>query len=257
MTVQAYPLSSFRSPSLSSAALPYTRTEGGALMNILLISTQPARLRGMIADLDAGGFHTELADEGRGKRRARAGRHQAIVLDADSADDRKLDWLAQWRRAGVAARVLVLLVDSVPAHERVQCLERGADDYLLKPFDGDELRARLLALVQRTRKSESLAYTVHDLEIEPALHTVIRNGRRIKLTRREFDLLNFLIEHRGQIVKRNAILEHLYGHLEEERRSNVVDVYVSYLRRKIDADSDRPLIRTHWGQGYEFAKEEA
>ena len=119
------------------------------------------------------------------------------------------------------------------------------------------LQARLRALTRTPPAPESSVKKVHDMEIDVGLYTVSRGGRQVQLTVREFELLQFLIQHQGKIVKRTFILESLYPHLSDDRRSNVIDVYVSYLRKKIDNNPDRPLIVTHWGKGYEFLRDKS
>jgi DNA-binding response OmpR family regulator len=131
----------------------------------------------------------------------------------------------------------------------VRGLDLGADDYLTKPFQLEELMARLRALVRRSHQSKDPILRVFDLEIDTAARTVRRGGQNIHLTPREFALLQFLAFHRGKVVTRTMIWEHLYDEYDENT-SNVVDVYIRYLRTKIDKGFDPPLIMTRWGEGY-------
>jgi DNA-binding response OmpR family regulator len=136
----------------------------------------------------------------------------------------------------------------------VKGLDSGADDYLTKPFNFDELLARLRALVRRGHQVKDPVLRIHDLEIDTAAHTVKRKGQDIHLTPREYALLEFLAFHRGEVVSRSMIWEHLYNE-EDENTSNVVDVYIRYLRNKIDKGFEPPLILTKWGEGYHLRGE--
>ncbi len=224
-------------------------------MKILLISDESSVLEELPGELSECGFAVDTADEATGDSIARAGSYGAVVLDLESAEDDKLAWVTKWRRRGLKSKVLVLLDDSICAEDRVRCVRLGADDFLMKPFTNDDLKARLWTLMRKQKKKEPAIERIHDLELDASQWSVRRRGQEIQLTQREFSLLQFLIQHQGKIVTRTMILEHLYHHLDPERRSNVVDVYVSYLRKKIDIDPDYPLIVTHWGKGYEFLRD--
>jgi DNA-binding response OmpR family regulator len=133
--------------------------------------------------------------------------------------------------------------------DRIRGLDAGADDYLVKPFDYGELIARLRALVRRGAPERPPVLVVGDLEVDPAAHTVIRAGRPVELTSREFALLEFLMRREGDVVSRTELLEHVWDQ-NFLGSTNIVDVYVSYLRRKLEVPFGRPLIRTVRGVGY-------
>ncbi len=244
---------SFASQQSFLPPMPSLHTDGGLLVKILLISSDASLRKHMPVALEDWQFAVETTDERSGNRRARMAKHDAIVLDIESAHDDKIGWIAEWRQRGLMSKVLVLLEPSIRAEDRIRCLNLGADDFLMKPFKDDELQARLWAFLRARKHPSSEAYRIHDLEIDPVSLSVRRDGRLIQCTPREFDVLQLLIENRGKVVKRSMILQHLYPHATaDERHSNVVDVYVSYLRKKIDDGARNRLILTRWGQGYEF-----
>jgi len=175
--------------------------------------------------------------------------YDAVLLDRDRLGNLGYGRLGRWRRGGLMAHVLVLLPDDGDPAERAALLNAGADAYLLRPFAVEELRARFRALGRSLAPRTSPILRTHDLEIDTVGRRVYRGGRLIHLTPREFDLLRLLIEHQGRVLSRETILEHLYDG-PPDAHSNIVDVYIRYLRRKIDRDSDTPLILTRWGQGY-------
>jgi DNA-binding response OmpR family regulator len=159
-----------------------------------------------------------------------------------------LTLLKEWRQHGINIHILVLTAKDA-VDDKVTGLDLGADDYLTKPFQLEELMARLRALLRRSHQVKDPLLRVFDLEIDTAARTVKRAGQVIHLTPREFALLQFLAFHRGKVVTRTMIWEHLYDEYDENT-SNVVDVYIRYLRTKIDKGFDPPLILTRWGEGY-------
>jgi DNA-binding response OmpR family regulator len=199
--------------------------------------------------LEEEGFAVDVAADGEeADHKATCVRYDAIVLDLMLPKIDGLTLLRKWRRAGVDTHVLVLTARG-SLEDKVKGLDTGADDYLTKPFELDELLARLRALVRRTHQVKDPVIRVYDLEIDTASRTARRAGQLIHLTPREYALLEFLAFHRGQVVTRTMIWDHLYDE-HDESTSNVVDVYIRYLRNKIDKGFDPPLILTRWGEGY-------
>jgi DNA-binding response OmpR family regulator len=156
--------------------------------------------------------------------------------------------LRAMRGRGVTTPVLVLTArDSVA--DKVAGLDVGADDYLTKPFAFDEFLARVRALLRRGSDTRTPTLRVADLLLDPARREVRRGARRITVTTREYALLEYFMRNAGRVLTRPMITEHVWG-LDFDPESNVVDVYVGYLRRKIDGEGDHPLLRTVRGAGY-------
>src|SRR6476619_3138695 len=153
------------------------------------------------------------------------------------------------RRRGITAPVLMLTArDSVAA--KVSGLDAGADDYLAKPFEYAELLARVKALLRRsTITAGSSTMRVRDLSVDPVARRVQRAGKVIELTQKEYALLEYLVRNAGRVVSRQMISEHVWKH-DADPLTNVVDVYINYLRKKLDEDKRNPLIQTVRGRGY-------
>jgi DNA-binding response OmpR family regulator len=206
-------------------------------------------VRALKQGLEEEGFAVDVAYDGEeGNFKAQTANYDVIVLDLMLPKEDGLSLLQRWRRAGMNTHVLVLTARN-SIDDKVKGLDSGADDYLAKPFQLEELLARLRALIRRGHQAKDPVLRVHDLEIDTAARTVKRAGKEIHLTPREYALLQFLAYHRGKVVTRSMIWEHLYDE-HDENTSNVVDVYIRYLRNKIDKGYDVPLILTRWGEGY-------
>jgi two-component system, OmpR family, copper resistance phosphate regulon response regulator CusR len=146
---------------------------------------------------------------------------------------------------------LILMSSETDVEHRIRGLNAGADDFLVKPFAAAELVARAHAVLRRRARPAQDVFTFEDLQVNRVSHEVSRAGRTIELSPKEYALLEFLLRSPGQPVPRNAIIEEVWR-MHRDAITNVVDVYINYLRRKIDADSDRPLIRTVRGVGYQI-----
>jgi DNA-binding response OmpR family regulator len=222
---------------------------------VLLIEDHKPMVRALKRGLEEEGFAVDTAADGEeGDFKARSANYDVIILDLMLPKTDGLTLLREWRKSGMDTHVLILTARS-SMDDKVQGLDLGADDYLTKPFQLEELMARLRALIRRGHQVKSPVLRIHDLEIDTASHSVKRAGQSIHLTPREFALLQFLAFHRGQVVTRSMIWEHLYDE-QDENTSNVVDVYIRYLRTKIDKGFDPPLILTRWGEGYLLRGEE-
>jgi DNA-binding response OmpR family regulator len=218
-------------------------------VRVLLIEDHKPLVRNLQRGLEEEGFAVDTALDGEeGGYKAKTAEYDVIILDLMLPKVDGLTLLQNWRRAGLKTHVLVLTARG-GIDDKVRGLDLGADDYLTKPFQLEELLARLRALVRRTHHIKDPVLRVHDLEIDTAGRTVKRGGQPIRLTPREYALLEFLAFHRGKVVSRSMIWEHLYDE-NDENTSNVVDVYIRYLRNKIDKGFEPPLIITRWGEGY-------
>ncbi len=177
------------------------------------------------------------------------GTHDVIVLDIMLPEKDGIDVCKSLRRKKIDTPVLLLTaLDGV--EDRVRGLDAGADDYLPKPFAFQELLARLRALSRRrVQPGDALEMEVEDLRLDVRRRRAERAGTPIDLSPKEFSLLEFLMRNQGRVVTRTQILDHLWGY-DFATDSNLVDVYVAYLRRKVDRGHDRKLIRTVRGVGY-------
>lgn len=218
-------------------------------MRVLLIEDYEPLAKAVAKGLRDEGYAVDVAADGElGWWYASGGSHDAVILDLMLPKLDGLSLLERMRARKLEVPVLILTArDTVD--DRVRGLNRGADDYLVKPFAFEELLARVRAMVRRKYAARGPVVSVADLEIDTAARLVTRAGRRIELTAREYALLEFLALRAGQVVSRTEIWEHVYD-FHDSPASNVVDVYVGYLRRKLDRPGAPPLIRTRRGQGY-------
>jgi DNA-binding response OmpR family regulator len=224
-------------------------------VRILLVEDHKPLVRALRQGLEEEGFAVDVALDGdEADFKARATSYDAIVLDLMLPKKDGLKLLQEWRRDGLKTHILVLTARGA-LDDKVRGLDTGADDYLTKPFELSELLARLRALLRRSHQVKDPIIRIRDLEIDTAARTVKRAGQSIHLTPREFALLQYLAFHRGRVVTRTMIWDHLYDE-NDENTSNVVDVYIRYLRTKIDKGFEPPLILTRWGEGYMLKGEE-
>ncbi len=219
-------------------------------MRILVVDDEQAVREAVDRALRLEGYRTELAADGRGALDAVASAPpDAIVLDVLMPGIDGLEVCRRLRAAGDRTPVLLLTArDAVP--DRVRGLDAGADDYLVKPFALDELRARLRALLRRAAPAgteERLAFA--DVVLDPAGHTVRRGDRDVELTRTEFALLELFLRHPRQVLTRSVVFERVWGY-DFGPTSNALEVYVGYLRRKLEDGGEPRLIHTVRGVGY-------
>jgi DNA-binding response OmpR family regulator len=172
-----------------------------------------------------------------------------LILDVGLPVRNGVDVARELRARGFRAPMLMLTARS-SVSDKVSGLDAGADDYLPKPFEYPELLARVKALLRRANiTAESTIMRVRDLTLDPISRRVERAGREIELTQKEYALLEYLMRNAGRVVSRQMISEHVWKH-QVDPLTNVVDVYINYLRKKLDDDKVRPLIHTVRGSGY-------
>ncbi|MFA4944780.1 MAG: response regulator transcription factor [Lentisphaeria bacterium] len=223
-------------------------------MHILLIEDYAPTRETLEQGLREAGFAVDAAADGRaGLRAAMAGEYDVIILDLMLPLVDGMAILGELRRKGRQTHVLVLTAKDT-LEDRVKGLNAGADDYLVKPFAFKELVARVRALVRRQYQAKDPVLRLADLTIDTAARTVARAGRMIGLTAREYALLEFLASRAGTVVTRTEIWEHVYE-FNAMAESNVVDVYIGHLRRKLDRPGSPPLIHTRRGHGYILQKD--
>src|SRR5581483_10371363 len=215
----------------------------------ILIVEDDARIATFVRQgLEESGYSITLAYDGEeGYLAARYSNYDLIVLDLMLP---KMDGLevARKLRAEHRSMPILMLTARDSEKDKILGLDVGADDYLTKPFAFGEFLARVRALLRRESMARTAAMAVGDLELDTAARRVQRAGRDIALSAREYALLEYLVHHAGQVVTRELLAEHVWSDAEVE--SNVIDVYVRYLRQKIDAPFGAPLIHTVRGVGY-------
>jgi DNA-binding response OmpR family regulator len=174
--------------------------------------------------------------------------YDVIVLDIMLPKKDGFAVCRELRQKGVLTPILMLTAkDSV--EDKVSGLTEGADDYLTKPFSFEELLARIRALLRRTQDYKTKALRVGDLELDPIKRQATRAGKQIPLSGKEYALLEYLMRNKGRVVTESMIVEHVWD-MNYEGTSNIVNVYINYLRKKIDSESEVKLIRTMRGHGY-------
>ena len=223
-------------------------------MRILVVEDE-VKMAGLLKrGLEEEGYAVDVANTGaNGLWAATENEYDALVLDLMLPDVSGLDVCRRLRSDGRWMPVLILTArDGVP--DRVAGLDAGADDYMVKPFAFSELFARLRALIRRGAGERPAVVSVGDVSLDPASRTVTRSGTAIELTAREFALLELLLRHPGEVLTRTRILEHVWD-FAYDGGSNVVDVYIRYLREKVDRPFGRHSIETVRGSGYRFRRE--
>jgi two-component system, OmpR family, copper resistance phosphate regulon response regulator CusR len=202
--------------------------------------------------LESQSYDVSLSHDGESARQAiQDGRFDLVVLDLNLPKLDGISLLQQIRPSHPRLPVLVLTARNQVA-DRARSLDTGADDCMAKPFSFLELHARVRALLRRSSGPVSRVSQVADLTLNREEHKVDRNGRRIELTAREFDLLEFLMRNAGRPVPRTTLMEEVWN-LPFDPSTNVVDVYVKYIRDKVDLEGEPKLIRTVRGVGYMLA----
>ncbi len=225
-------------------------------MRVLLVEDEPAAATMLAKGLREQAYAVDVSADGHDAAfRMATTDYDAVILDVTLPGKSGLDLARDWRHAGIAAPILMVTArDAIAA--RIAGLDSGADDYLTKPFDFGELLARLRALIRRgTRAPLPERLSVGPLELDTRARAVTNHGRPVALTTREYALLEYLVRRAGEVVGRADIAEHVWDE-RYDPLSNVIDVYIKRLRRKLDASAADSLIKTRRGEGYLLAADE-
>ena len=223
-------------------------------MRILVIEDEPKVASFISRALQEESYAVDLCSDGvEGLELAKDIKYDVVILDLMIPNLPGLEVLKQLRKAKVATPVIILTARS-EVNDRVAGLDAGADDYLTKPFSIEELVARVRARLRQTGNAMQIL-KVDDLELDPSTRLVTRGGERIELTTKEYALLEYLMRNAGRVLTRAMITEHVWN-LDFDTFTNVIDVYISYLRHKIDRGHSKRLIQTIRGSGYRLQADE-
>ncbi len=222
-------------------------------MRILVIEDEQKIINFIKKGLEAEYYTVDYAMNGEeGFFKALNEGYDLILLDIMLPKMNGFELTKKIREKDIKTPILMLTArDTI--EDKVKGLDAGADDYLPKPFSFDELLARTRALLRRTGSEKSNLISIADLEIDTASHEVKRDDRRIELTSREYALLEYLARNKNIVLSRTKIAQHVWGY-DFDTSTNIVDVYIRYLRKKIDEDSDKKLIKTIRGTGYKIGE---
>jgi two-component system copper resistance phosphate regulon response regulator CusR len=220
-------------------------------MKLLLIEDEPKTVQSLKQGLEENGYEVDIAYDGLiGKQLAKKGSYQLIISDIIIPGINGIELCRELRHSGDETPILMLTALG-STDDKVTGLDAGADDYLVKPFEFKELLARVRALTKRGSAISQTAQILRfaDLEVSMDAKTVHRSGNKINLTAREFNLLVYLIRNQGRVVSKVEIAEQVWD-IGFDTGTNVIEVYVNYLRKKIDKDYPVKLIHTQFGMGY-------
>lgn len=222
-------------------------------MRILVVEDDDVIAAQLRRTLGKEGYEVDVAHDGdRGFAMASSGAYSVILLDWMLPGRSGIDVCKSLREYGMT-RPILMLTAKREVDDRVEGLDAGADDYLPKPFEFQELLARIRALVRRTKSNKVTQFKVEDLEIDTRSRMVRRGGEELKLTPREYDLLEALARNRGRTLTREVIINQIWG--DDSSVSNTVNFHVNSLRKKVDGGREPGLIETVHGFGYRLRAE--
>ena len=218
-------------------------------MRLLVVEDYRPLQQSLVKGLREAGFAVDTTRDGKeGLWYATSNEYDVIILDLMLPGMDGLEILRKMRNRGKKSHVLILTAKDT-VQDRVTGLDLGADDYMVKPFAFEELMARVRALLRRSYREKNPSIKITDLQLDLTTQRVWRDREEIQLTQREYVLLEYLAMRAGQMVSRSDIWEHVYE-FNSSASSNVVDVYIGYLRRKIERPNKPALIHTVRGRGY-------
>jgi DNA-binding response OmpR family regulator len=218
-------------------------------LRLLVVEDEPSLLSIITKRLKEEGYGVDSAKDGReGENYLSSAEYDCIILDIMIPFQDGLTLLRKIRARNISAPVLLLTAkDSID--DRVTGLDSGADDYLVKPFSFDELLARVRAMLRRHKDKKNTILSVGDLEMDTITREVQRGGKAIELTSKEYSILEYFLRNKNRVLTKSQIAEHVWNY-DFEYNSNIVEVYVRYLRRKMDEEFENKLIHTIRGGGY-------
>ncbi len=221
-------------------------------MRILLIEDEKRLSHVIEKGLTESGYAVDKVFDGEeGLYLAESENYDIIILDVMLPKIDGITVCKELRKKHIATPILMLTAKTT-VEDRVTGLDAGADDYLTKPFAFVELNSRLQALLRRSHKQPETTLTVDTLELDPIKHTVSRGGKQIALTPKEFAILEYLMRHKDEVVTRTQITEHTWDY-NFDSMSNVIDVFITSIRKKIDSNQKHKLIHTIHGVGYKIS----
>jgi two-component system cell cycle response regulator CtrA len=224
-------------------------------MRVLLIQVDDQNTNHILAALQKRGFVVDVAENSEdGVAFAKSYQYDLVVLDADFSGPTGLPVLVRLRRARITTPLMVVS-RSAGVETMVTAFREGADEFMVRPVDPDELCCRLHAIVRRTRGHTRSVIRTGRMEIDVEDKSVRVDGRPVRMTRREYAVLEALSLRKGAVLHRNALVEHVYGAMEEPSPKNV-DVYISHIRKKLLRLCGRSYIETEWGRGFALRDDE-
>ncbi|MHA8052456.1 response regulator transcription factor [Aquirufa sp. OSTEICH-129A] len=225
-------------------------------MRILLIEDEPKTVQSLKRGLEENNYEVEVAYDGlMGKQLATRNTYQLIVSDIIIPGMNGIELCKELRSLGIQTPILMLTALST-TDDKLIGFEAGADDYLAKPFDFKEFMARVKALIKRSNQTlvDSQVLKFADLELDLTSKLVTRSGQKINLTAKEFQLLEYFLKNQEKVISKAEIAENIWE-VEDENSSNLIEVYVNYLRKKVDKNFPSKLIHTQFGMGYILRQE--
>lgn len=220
-------------------------------MNVLIVEDEKSLSHEIEIFLTQEGYQCDVAFTGKSaSEKIYVNNYDFILLDIGLPDMNGLDILREAKEAGSESSFIILTARS-GVEDKVAGLDMGADDYLAKPFSLLELQARMQAVMRRKHGLQKNTFMIHDFEVDIQNRSITCNGKNVPLTKKEFDLLNYLILHKNRVLTRMQLTEHIWGDiLEDDYESNYIDVHVKNLRKKLSAHSPVDWIETVRGIGY-------
>lgn len=224
-------------------------------MRLLLVEDELRLSNTIKKGLTEDGFAVDTAFDGEeGQYLAENESYDLIILDVMLPKIDGVTLCKEIRHKNIKIPVIMLTAKSA-VEDKIAGLQSGADDYMTKPFSFLELRARIQALLRRVQNNPSSVLKIADLELDPLKHQVSRSGKKIHLTQKEFSILEYLLRHSDEVVTRTMIVEHVWDY-NFDNMSNIVDVFVASIRRKIDSKEKIKLIHTIHGVGYKISQDQ-